>query len=163
MERLDDEALVGALHHELEHVRGRDPLRYAVAGWALSVNPWGRFLLEHELDEWLLGRELYCDREAVRKGASAPAIAHAIVTAARPMAPPPMAALGTTSFEALKLRVQVLLAYAEQPPQPSRKQPGFAAAVLAMIALALLPHAGATGVLDAVHVIAERTLMLVSN
>lgn len=160
--QLDDEALLGALHHELEHVRGRDPLRFVTAAWALRANPWGRMFLNRELARWRLERELHCDREAVVNGADPAAMAHAIVTAAR-RTESSVAALGDTDAHALKLRVELLLAYQERPPARSNRFTGFEATVLAAVAWALWPHGGRTWALDAIHVVAETTVLALAS
>jgi Zn-dependent protease with chaperone function len=115
---LDDAALLGALCHEAEHVRDRDPLRYFIAWWALAVNPIGRWLLGSELTRWIVAREAHCDRAAVLAGASAPALAQALVAAARfsPAAGAATPALRTADARVLRLRVDLLLAYAERRP-----------------------------------------------
>jgi beta-lactamase regulating signal transducer with metallopeptidase domain len=155
---LDDDALAGALHHELEHVRGRDPLRYFIAWWALAVNPFGRWLLERELSRWLLAREVHCDREAVLDGAGAPALAHALVTAARPFGAHTRAALGAADPATLKLRVELLLAYADRAPHRCCRQPALRFALAALLFAVVLPHGGGTHALDAVHVASEQTV-----
>ncbi|HTU63845.1 MAG TPA: M56 family metallopeptidase [Polyangiales bacterium] len=162
VQQLDDDALVGALHHELEHVRGHDPLRFLIAAWALRVNPWGRIFLHGELSRWRFERELQCDKEAVANGADAAAIAHAIVTAAR-RSERSVAALGDTDGRALKLRVELLLAYQERPPARSSRHSAFGATVAAAVVWALLPHGGRTWALDAVHVVAETTVLAITS
>jgi beta-lactamase regulating signal transducer with metallopeptidase domain len=163
VEKLDDEALAAALHHEFEHVRDGDPLRYLVAWWALAVNPIGRVLLDKELSRWVLAREVHCDREAVLSGASAAALAHAIVTAARPMAGSPSPALGEADAPVLALRINLLLAYSERRPKRCCRQPALRFALCAILLVALLPHGGSTGALDAVHVITESAIALIAR
>jgi beta-lactamase regulating signal transducer with metallopeptidase domain len=153
---LDDEALTGALHHELEHVVGRDPCRYFLAWWALAVNPFGRWLLASQHARWLFEREAQCDRQAVATGAGAAALAHALVTAAKPARPGPFrAALGSGNFASIRLRVGLLLAYADRRPSQyiRRSKPwGWLGALALVVAL---PHASGTHLLDAVHVASE--------
>ena len=162
VQQLDDDALVGALHHELEHVRGHDPLRFLIAAWALRVNPWGRVYLHREIARWRLERELHCDKEAVANGADPTAMAHAIVTAAR-RSERTVAALGDTDGQALKLRVELLLAYEERPPLRSTRYTGLGATVAAAVAWAVLPHGGRTWALDAIHVVAETTVLALAS
>lgn len=162
-EALDDDALAGALHHELEHVGGRDPLRYFVAWWALAVNPFGRFLLDRELSRWLLAREVHCDREAVIDGAGAPALAHALVTAARPSVAALLPELGSADGAALKLRVGLLLAYAEHAPHRCCRQPALRFALLALLFSLMLPHASGTHALDAVHIASEHAVSMLTG
>ena len=162
VQQLDDDALIGALHHELEHVRGRDPLRFLIAAWALRVNPWGRIFLHREMARWRFERELHCDKEAVANGASPTAIAHAILTAAR-RSERSVAALGDTDGQALKLRVELLLAYEERPPLRSNRHTAFGASVVAAFAWTLWPHGGRTWALDALHIVAETTVLAITS
>ena len=163
VERLDDEALAGALHHELEHVRAYDPLRYLLATWALYVNPWGRIFLNREMTGWRFQRELSCDREAVANGADAAAMAKAIVTAARRTFDTAVVALGNSDALALKLRVHLLLSYTERRPQRSQRRTAFSATALAVIALAVLPHRAPTWALDAIHVAVEQVVLSLAS
>lgn len=163
VESLDDDAIEGALYHELEHIRGRDPLRYLLASWALWVNPWGRIVLDGEMRQWRFQRELQCDREAVACGANPTAVAQAIVTAARRSIGDAVAALGENDGRALKLRVEFLLAYAEHPPLHTDKHTGFGATIFAAIALATLPHAGRNWALDAIHMAVETTILAIAS
>jgi len=156
---LDDDALAGALHHELEHVRDRDPFRYFVAWWALAVNPLGRRFLDKELSRWLLAREVHCDREAVLGGATAPALAQALITAARPgMAFVP--ALGATDASTLRLRVELLLAYADRAPHRCCRQPALRFAMAALLLAIVLPHSVGTSALDVVHIASEQAVSI---
>ena len=152
---LDDEALTAVLHHELEHVVGRDPLRYFVAWWALAINPIGRWILNGELARWVLAREIHCDREAVLAGASAPALAHSLVRGSRPAAGV-VPALSSGSLASLRLRVGLLLAYAEQPPVGCCRGPALRVAVGLLALVFLLPHGAGTGLLDVLHAASER-------
>jgi len=160
---LDDEALCSALHHELEHIRGRDPLRYFLARWALAVNPLGRVLLRDELARWVLARELHCDRAAVVCGASAPALAQALVSAARPPTREPQPALGAAHAEAIRLRVGLLLAYADRRPHPA-VQPWSLRPAMAFLGVVLaLPHHAGTLPLDTIHRASERAAALLAS
>lgn len=163
-DRLDDLALLAVLEHEAQHVRARDPLRYFLVHWAVAINPIGRRLLGADLRRWIVGREAACDRAAVLRGASAPALAHALVQAARfAVASAPAVALRADDTGVLRLRVGLLLAYAERPPRPWRQGPGLRLA-LAGIALALLlPHGIGDGLLDGLHRATERAVALVST
>ena len=163
VERLEDDALVGALHHELQHVRGRDPLRYFIAAWALRVNLWSRFFLASDITLWKFGRELDCDREAVANGADATGIAEAIVAAARKSLDPAIVALGDTDGQALKLRIDLLLAYTEQPPRRTERRTAFGATIMTAVALTMLPHAGRNWALDVVHVAVETTVLALTD
>jgi len=160
---LDDEALCAALHHELEHLRGRDSLRYFLARLALAVNPLGRVLLRDELARWVLARELHCDRAAVVSGASAPALAQALVSAARPPSREHQSALGSAKAETIRLRVGLLLAYADQHPlaaaQPSSLRPALGLLGLVLI----LPHHVGTLPLDTIHRASERAVALLAG
>lgn len=160
---IDDEALAGALHHELEHFRDYDPLRYFVNWWALAVNPVGGWLLRAEQARWILGREAHCDRQAVVAGASATALAKALVVAARAPRPSSRPALGSGHVEAVKLRLGLLLAYADRKPQ--RCRPGRAARLLfvALIAAFALPHGTRTDPLDLLHAATERGIALIGG
>lgn len=160
-ESLDDATLASALAHESEHVRSYDPLRYVLLEVALAVNPLGRLLLAPDAVRWIAAREAHCDREAVQHGASALGLADAIVMAARPriQATP---ALVTGDVALVRLRVELLLAFAERAPGPccanGRSALPFAAALLAAL---LLPHRASTRALDAVHAGAEHAISIV--
>lgn len=156
VQELDDESLTAALHHELEHVVGRDPLRYFVAWWALAINPVGRWILNGELARWVLAREIHCDREAVLAGASAPALAHSLVRGSRPEVSRPEPALGAGNLAALRLRVGLLLAYTEEPPVRCCRGPALRVALALLILVSALPHSAGTGLLDLLHAASER-------
>lgn len=158
---LDDDTLAAALVHELSHARGRDPLRYFLASWALSVNPLGRRLLEAELARWVLAREAHCDREAVLAGASAPALAQALVRAARPAGRTPGPALGPANADAVKLRVGLLLAYTERTPGRCCPEPSLRLSLVPLLAALAVAHGGSTAALDAVHVASEAAVSFV--
>ncbi len=149
---LDDDALASALGHEAEHVRARDPLRYLALSVSLAVNPFGRWLLDPHARRWLAARETHCDREAVTHGAAPLSLASAIVQAARPTKPE-VAALGAPDTSVLKLRVGMLLAFAERRPAERRRRgPSAVSIALALVAIAVvLPHHTGTEALDAVH------------
>ncbi|MEZ4430234.1 MAG: hypothetical protein R3A51_21355 [Nannocystaceae bacterium] len=155
-EELDDESLIAVLHHEIEHVIGRDPLRYFVAWWALAINPVGRWILNGELARWVLAREIHCDREAVLAGASAPALAHSLVRGSRPASRSSAPALGAGNLAALRLRVGLLLAYSEQPPVRCCRGPALRVAVALLVLVFALPHSVGTGLLDVLHAASER-------
>ncbi len=116
--RIDDAALAAALLHEAEHVKNRDPLRYFVAWWAIALNPLGAILLGPELKRWIVARETHCDRDAVLSGASASALAHALVVATRhnTNAVLGVSSIRTRGVEVLRLRIDLLMAYCERPP-----------------------------------------------
>jgi len=161
---LTDEMLAGALLHECEHLASRDPLRYFLLQLALAVNPFGRFLLGHHVARWKAAREAHCDREAVLNGAAPLALADAIVRAARP-SPREVAALGNSDVGSLKLRVSLLLAFAERGPERCSDERHVAlpaAAALLVIAL-FLPHQAGTDALDALHQSAESALAYLSR
>lgn len=156
---LSDEMLVSALAHEREHVRARDPVRYFLLQVALAVNPFGRALLQRHALSWQTAREAQCDREAVLRGAAPLALADAIIRAARP-GPCEEVALGARDVFILKLRVGLLLAFAENPPAGSAKPPaaGFPFGVLLFLTALFLPHQTGTGALDALHMGTEHAL-----
>ena len=153
---LDDESLVAVLHHELEHVVCRDPLRYFVAWWALAINPVGRWILNGELARWVLTREIHCDREAVLAGASAPALAQSLVHGSRSASSTHLPALGAGNLATLRLRVSLLLAYAERPPVRCCRGPVLRVVFLLLIVVSALPHSAGTGLLDLLHAASER-------
>lgn len=161
---MSDEMLVGALHHECEHLESRDPLRYLLLELALTVNPFGRFLLEPHVARWKAAREAHCDREAVLNGAAPLALADAIVRAARP-SPRETAALGYSDVAVLKLRVSFLLAFAERTPERCCDEGRVAIPMVALLLLVtlLLPHQAGTDALDAVHLTAEHMLAYLSR
>ncbi|MGC4087756.1 MAG: hypothetical protein QM756_07635 [Polyangiaceae bacterium] len=157
--RLSDDMLASALGHEREHVRALDPLRYLLLRVALAVNPFGAMLLDRHVARWHAAREAHCDRQAVVEGAAPLSLADAIVRAARPHCRE-VVALGAPDTAVLKLRVGLLLAFAEKTPVRCCHE-GLAAFpvgfVLLFIAL-LLPHQAGTGALDALHSGAEHAL-----
>lgn len=157
--RLSDEMLASALGHEAEHVSARDPLRYWILQLSLALNPCGRFLLEPHAARWQAAREAHCDREAVLDGAAPLPLAQAILQAARPH-PHGVTALGTTDPHLLQLRVQLLLAFAEQSPQRCcrRDTSSVPLAVLLLLIALCLPHQAGTHALDWVHTGSEYTL-----
>jgi beta-lactamase regulating signal transducer with metallopeptidase domain len=160
---LDDEALAGALHHELEHFRARDPLRYFIASWARAVNPLGRWLLRGEHARWLLGREAHCDREAVHSGASAVALAHALLIAARPGHGSFSPALGSGHIEGVKLRLGLLLAYADKRPGHCKHGPALRTVMVVLALVFALPHGGETEPLDTIHRVSERAVSILTR
>ena len=108
---------------------------------------------------WLGAREAHCDCEAVMHGGGPLALAEAIVCAARPL---PMRGAGLQAHDAasLRLRVQLLLAFAEQPPVHCCRHgaSAFPAGAMLLALVLMLPHRTSTLVLDLVHVSAEHAL-----
>lgn len=157
--QLTDGMLASALGHEQEHVRSRDPLRYLLLQLALSVSPLGRLVLGPHAAAWRAAREARCDREAVLGGAAPLPLADAIVRAARPMARESVA-LGATDTAVLRLRVDMLLAFAERAPERCRSESRSAIPLaLALLVVTLcLPHRTGTQALDALHTSTERAL-----
>ncbi|MBS2025971.1 MAG: hypothetical protein JST92_26530 [Deltaproteobacteria bacterium] len=157
---VSDEMLASGLGHELEHVRGSDPLRYFLLQLSLAVNPLGRMLLGGHAARWQVAREAHCDREAVLGGAGPLSLADAIVRAARPGHRADAVALGTHNTGALKLRISLLLAFSER--QPVRCcEPGLSAvapALLVFVVVLFLPHVVSNYALDVLHQSAERAL-----
>jgi hypothetical protein len=158
-EQLDDQALVAAIAHEAEHVRALDPMRYLLLDIALAMNPFGKRLLAPHAARWLDAREAHCDREAVLRGASPLALAHAIVRAARPSRAESVA-LGARDVSMLKLRVGLLVAFAERPPVRCchRSVSVLSSTVVLLAFTLLLPHRTGTAALDALHTGAEHSL-----
>ncbi len=156
-DQLDDETLASALGHEAEHARTHDPLRYLALSLALAMNPLGRWLLEPHARRWFAAREASCDREAVLRGAEPLSLANAIIRAARPVSAEAVA-LGAPDTSVLKLRVDLLLAFSEQRPEPrSPRGPSAVSIAVVLLSLALiLPHRTGTDALDALHVGVER-------
>ena len=156
---LSDDALASALAHELEHVRSYDPLRYFVLRLSLAVNPLGRVLLDVHAARWLGAQEAHCDRQAVIGGAQPLALAQAILQAVRPQRQS-IVALGGNNTSMLRLRVGLLLAFAEQRPVPCCKRSLSASwAALALVVIAMvLPHGAGTEALDVLHLGAEHAV-----
>jgi len=156
---LTDPMLSSALAHEREHVRAFDTLRYLLLELSLAVNPFGRFLLEPHAALWRAAREAHCDREAVLRGAAPLALAHAILRAARP-ASRCCAALGTGDTAILKLRVGMLLAFAERAPhrRPAEGRSAIPVALTLLVLTLLMPHRTGTEALDVLHTSAEHAL-----
>jgi Zn-dependent protease with chaperone function len=153
----DDEALEAVLAHELEHVRGRDPLRYFVLALGMRLNPLGDRLLGRAAAGWVLAREMQCDRAAVLAGARPLGLASALVAASRP-AHPALAHVRGGAFAKLKLRIELLMAYEEQRPSDDSRRGASALAVaaIALVFVLWLPHDGGTAPLDALHTAIER-------
>lgn len=161
---LDDDALAAALHHEVAHVQSRDPFHYALTAWALSIQPFGQRLLGRELAGWIVARETHCDREAVLAGADPRALAHALVVAARGGADVHAVALAGGAIDVVRLRVELLLAYAEHTPAHCCRKPALAPVLTLLGFASLMPHLAGTQALDLVHVVAEGTVsMLVGS
>jgi beta-lactamase regulating signal transducer with metallopeptidase domain len=154
---LTDAMLAAALSHEREHVRALDPLRYLLLELALHVNPVGRWLLTTHAARWTDAREAHCDREAVLGGAEPLPLAQALLKAARP-GPVLVPALAPNSLAVLKLRVSLLLAFAERHPRRHCRdgQATIPIAFALLLIAMLLPHQTGTQALDALHVSIER-------
>lgn len=153
VERLTDEELVATLLHEIEHASARDPLRLWLGQVALSLNPLGR-LLAPELARYHFAREALCDRNAVQRGASPLALASSIVSAATPRSTPQaLAALGGHGIEGVRVRVQLLLGYAERKPTGEQAPGGASLGLNALLAASLIawPHFAGTTPLDILH------------
>lgn len=160
VEDLDDDPLAGALAHEAEHLRSRDPLRYWLLRFALAANPLGSCLLASEASSWVSAREAHCDREAVLGGAGPLPLAAAIIAAARPASADP--AVGARDARVLRFRVELLCAFAESPPRrccPGRVPP-FAMSLAMLVFAAALPHQLGTEALDLLHRGAEEAATL---
>lgn len=162
-ESIDDEALAGALHHELEHFSHHDPLRYFVGWWALAVNPLGGWLLRAEHARWILGREAHCDRQAVVEGASPTALAKALLVAAKTPRPSLRPALGCGQVEAVKLRLGLLLAYADHKPHRCKRRPALPLLLAVLLAALALPHGTRTDPLDLLHEATERSVAVIAG
>ncbi len=153
---LEDGALRAVLLHEAAHVRGLDPLRGFLARAALSINP-AAPLLRPELARWRLAREVECDRRAVAGGADPFALAQAILGAAR-MTPkaPALGAVGLAGdpMGALRLRVNLLLAYAGPRRRPARRDSSCACVASAwalLLAAVAAPHLAGSSLLASLH------------
>ena len=160
LETLDDEALTSALLHEAAHARAVDPLRYFLAAVCLSLNPLAG-LLRTELSRWRFAREAACDEEAIHRGAPPLALARAIVTVARSgsaRVPSGVAALAGGGTDALRIRVGLILEYAEGRPARRRWDAPFTVLAVALVAVALLPHTLGTAPLDRLHLGIELAL-----
>lgn len=149
---LTDDMLAGALGHEAAHLRALDPLCYFAVELALALNPFGRVLLEKHARRWYAAREMQCDREAVDIGCPPVPLADAILRAARPESRG-AAALGASELAVLRLRIQMLLALAEQKPlrRERHRVSSLPVAALLLLAAVLSPHQLGTGALDALH------------
>jgi Zn-dependent protease with chaperone function len=161
-EGLTDDALAACLGHEAEHVSSHDPLRYEILSLALALNPLGRRFLSPHAAQWFGAREAHCDREAVIAGANPLQLAEAIVRAARP-GPSPLVALGAPNSAFIRLRVSLLLAFAERMPVRCCKQrvPYTSLAVVLLLTAISLPHETSTAGLDLLHVGAEGAVLAV--
>jgi beta-lactamase regulating signal transducer with metallopeptidase domain len=160
----DDESLVAAIAHELEHVRRRDPLRYLLLALAVRLNPFGGGSVRREAARWIFEREVQCDRAAVLSGAVPFGLARALVQASRPEQAA-IAHLGAGSLGKLRLRIELLLSYAEKRPTDDVTR-GASALLLACLVAALavtLPHVASTGPLDALHLGVERAAAALLN
>lgn len=154
--RCDDETLIGALAHELEHLRGGDTVRYWLLALALKLNPAGAWMLKRDAAAWVFRREVQCDRAAVLAGAEPLAVATALLRAASPR-DTAFAHIGGARSK-IRLRVELLLAYAEKRPVSETR---LGASVIALVALvagvaSIVPHVGGTNPLDVMHTTVER-------
>lgn len=156
-DKLDDGALIAALAHEASHLHAGDSVRYLLVDLALALNPLGRVFLRPELARWIHAREIHCDREAVLRGASPEALAHALVVAARPASVAPE--LGAGNVHALRQRVALLLAYSERAPIACCERSVSFPALVVLAIVILLPHAAGTHALDALHAGSELVLL----
>lgn len=156
--RISDDMLASSLSHEVEHVRSFDPLRYGALQLALALNPFGRRLLSSHAARWQIAREAHCDREAVIRGADALALAEAILCAARPSQHE--VALGAKDTDVLKVRVGMLVAFAERIPARCchLAPPALPLTLCLLVAIVLLPHGTGTAALDVLHTLSERSL-----
>jgi len=139
---LDEQALVGALLHENEHVHGFDPLRFVVLSVCQSLNP-AASLLADELVHWRRGREAVCDESAVHRGADPCSLAEALIAVARP--PGDLSAqaahLGRGGgIELLRVRVALLMDYVTSPPRCRCARTAPKLTAVALVVLAVLPH-----------------------
>lgn len=161
IKRLDDSELEAVLLHELEHAHSSDPLRLFLAQVALSINPLGR-LLKPALSRYQFGREAQCDRIAVQRGADPVALAHSIVLIASPVpATSYVSAVGGHSMRGIRLRVQLLLGYAESSPRArTTRQPPVGVLGTLTTLLVIFPHLMGTGPLDSLHHAIERTALI---
>lgn len=156
--RLDDQALLGALLHEDEHVRGFDPLRFVFVSVCQSLNPFA-FLLADELVRWRAGREAACDAAAVHRGADPCGLAAALVAVARPPAGAEAASahLGRGGgISLLRLRIALLMDYVQSPPRCQCARTVAKLAASLVLLLAALPHFWGERVLVDIHRGAER-------
>ena len=142
---------------EVERVRRLDPLRYLVLALAVRLNPFGELLLRREAARWIFEREVQCDRAAVLSGAVPFGLARALVQASRPEQAA-IAHLGAGSLGKLRLRIELLLSYAEKRPVDDVTRGASALLLVCTVAgLAItLPHVASTSPLDALHVGVER-------
>jgi beta-lactamase regulating signal transducer with metallopeptidase domain len=152
---LDAQALGGALLHEHEHVRGRDPLRFVIASVCQSLNP-AAFLLTEDLAAWRAGREVVCDEAAVHHGADPCGLAEALITVARPQAANHSAYLGRGGIDLLRVRVTLLMSYLTSPARCHCAPIGYRLAALAIVVFASLPHYWGEHVINQLHQGAER-------
>ena len=152
----DDETLVGALSHELEHLRGGDTFRYWLLALSLKLNPVGAWLLKRDAAAWVFRREVQCDRAAVLAGAEPLAVATALLRAASPQ-DTALAHIGGARAK-IRLRVELLLAYAEKRPANEMRAGASVMALVAILAGAasVVPHVGGTNPLDVMHTTVER-------
>lgn len=157
---LTDEALEAVLLHEVEHALCRDPARFFLAHVALSVNPLGR-LLAPELARHHFAREALCDRRAVQAGADPLVLADCILSVAAPASASSVVALGGHGIDGVRLRVQLLLGYADGASLDCRPQPRVGLASALLVALAVGPHVTGTGPLDVLHHAIEHGALLV--
>ena len=151
VDSLEDDELTATLLHEMEHARAWDPLRLFLAQVALSLNPLRR-LLDPELARYHFAREALCDRRAVEGGAEPLALARSIVAVATPgHAQASLAALGGCGVESVRLRVQLLLTYAEHTPEPVKTGTVFGGLVVPILLVGLAPHFVGVEPLDRMH------------
>ena len=112
----------------------------------------GRWLLGPLAGRWLAAREAHCDRHAVIRGADPLSLADALLTAARPTRLETVA-LGASDTSVLKLRVNLLLAFADRRPVACCGHGRWAVSSvgLMLVFVSCLPHHTGTQALDVVH------------
>lgn len=149
--RMTDDELEAVLLHEVEHASSHDPARFFLAQVALSVNPIGG-LLKPELARHHFAREALCDRRAVQAGADPLTLADCILSvASAPVPAVSVSALGGHGIGGVRLRVQLLLGYADGCPPAPRPLAGRVLSAALLLALIVGPHVTGTGPLDALH------------
>ncbi|MCR9165508.1 MAG: M56 family metallopeptidase [Nannocystaceae bacterium] len=154
---LDDAMLTAVVLHELEHLRCADALRGVLAETALRMNPLG-FLLRPGFERWRLAREIACDRHAVAAGANPPALAHALVLAARAAgARSPLPQLADSRLLGLELRVRLLLDPDEAACGCGSRR-GVSLTAAALMVVVALPHLVGSEPLDSFHLVMDRAV-----
>ena len=125
----DDDVVISALLHEVEHARSRDPLRFFIAQAFLSINPARRWM-QPELTRWHQAREAACDLSAIHDGTPPLSLALAILCAVKHRCVGEHHCIATShlcesGLLSVRTRISLLNAYADASSPPPCERGNF--------------------------------------